>query len=377
MGFDKNNFTLAVLLDVSKAFDTLDHHMLLHKLGRAGIHGAALSWLESYLSARTQMVSFRGTLSGQKQLCCGVPQGSFFGPVLYLVYANDISNGVQYSSIIQYADDTTLYLSGSSFEEVISNVNRDLYNLTDWMKANKLAISASKTQVIVFSKNSLHRTPNFPKVKIVEDILGYQDTVRLLGIFLDSGLTWKAHIDNVSLKISRSLYALNRMKHFFSIIVLKAVYFGLVHCHLTYGISLWGSASNKELNKLLIVQKRALRCIHHKPYNSHTAQLFKSAQIVNIFDLFRLENIKLAHRFLNHTLPESLSALFGVSASIHTHNTRRANCLHIPGFNSDKLKKSFLYQVPFCWGRVVATVDVTKGWPAIAAKLKDELTSEY
>ena len=200
MGFDKNNFTLAVLLDVSKAFDTLDHHILLHKLGRAGIRGAALSWLESYLSARTQMVSFRGTLSGQKQLCCGVPQGSILGPVLYLVYANDISNGVQYSSIIQYADDTTLYLSGSSFEDVISNVNHDLYDLTDWMKANKLAISASKTQVIVFSKNSLHRTPNLPKLKIGEDILGYQDTARLLGIILDSGLTWKAHIDNVYFK---------------------------------------------------------------------------------------------------------------------------------------------------------------------------------
>ena len=140
------------------------------------------------------------------------------------------------------------------------------------------------------------------------------------------------------------------MKHFFSTIVLKAVYFGLVHCHLTYGISLWGSASNKELCKLLIFRTRALRCIYHKPYNSHTAQLFKSAQIVNIFDLFRLENIKLAHRFLNHTLQESLSALFGVSAGIHTHNTRRANCLHIPGFSSEKLKKSFLYQVPFCWG---------------------------
>ena len=377
LGFDNGRFTVAVLLDVSKAFDSLDHQILLHKLNGAGVYGNAFRWLESYLSNRKQVTIFRDTVSAQAQLCCGVPQGSILGPLLFLVYVNDIPNCISHSSVIQYADDTTVYLSSNTLDDAVSDINSDLANLCDWLKANKLALSTAKTQAILFSKNSLHEAIDVPKVTVNDTTIDYQSTVNLLGLTLDSGLTWKYHIDNVHLKTSRALYALNRMKHQFSSSVLKLIYSGLIHSHLTYGILLWGCAAKRDLNALHIVQKKALRCIFHKPYNFHTAELFRAAHILNVFDLFRLENIKVGYKFLNSSLPMSLSSFFSVAAGVHTHNTRRATGLFIPRFRSEKVRRSFLYQVPHCWGQVAATTDIHHTWHTIAYRLTSDFVSIY
>ena len=170
LGMDKNIPTTAVLLDVSKAFDTLKHAILVKKLQKYGIHNNALAWITSYLDRREQSVSFGGSGSVSALVTCGVPQGSILGPLLYTIYTNDIHMALKHSKIVQYADDSTLYIT-LPVNEGIPKINEDLNSIFDWFCTNRLAISCSKTTSIIFSnKEHTNTTP----IKINNEVINQE-----------------------------------------------------------------------------------------------------------------------------------------------------------------------------------------------------------
>ena len=208
---DNNNFACGIFIDLQKAFDTVDHNILLQKLNHYGIRGVANNWFNSYLSHRTQFVSIHGFQSKTKNISIGVPQGSVLGPLLFLIYINDLNVAINYAIVHHFADDTNLLITGKSLKSIKKHTNIDL--LCNWLKANKISLNSSKTEAILFR----HPNKNIDydlKLKIDGKRIFFTNTVKYLGIYLDPHLHWKYHIHELSMKLSRATSMLSKIRHY-------------------------------------------------------------------------------------------------------------------------------------------------------------------
>ena len=258
--------TLAVFIDLSKAFDTINHNILLHKLQFYGIRGICNSWFANYLADRTQFTEICNSKSSQKKLMTGVPQGSILGHILFLIYINDIQNCTNKLTILSFADDTTVYISNPSVDEMVDIVNTELKKLYGWLCANRLSLNKKKTNFCIFSPTSNKHNISNKTITLNDQIINQigdkdkNDAIKFLGINLDKHLTWKTHINVTCSKISSALFIINRVKNLLPHTALKSLYYTLIHSHMTYGIHAWGNASS--IAKLFVLQKHAIRIIN-------------------------------------------------------------------------------------------------------------------
>ena len=231
--------TLSVFIDLSKAFDTINHDILLKKLNFYGIRGVPNSWFANYLSNRKQFTEINNCKSALTNISTGVPQGSILGPILFLLYINDINNCTSLN-LLSFADDTTIYRSGPYNKELFDEVNYELIKIHTWLCTNKLSLNVKKSKVCIFSPpNSRYTLGNncisVNNVKI--NFIGENDeSITFLGVHIDEHLTWSKHIAAITSKISKSLFVINRVKYVLPHYALKTLYFSLVQSHLQYGI---------------------------------------------------------------------------------------------------------------------------------------------
>ena len=216
MQLKKNETTIGVYLDLSKAFDTIDHDILLHKLHYYGFRGIVLNWFRDYLSKRTQYVSYKSDL---KTILCGVPQGSILGQLLFILYINDITNTSTPLDLLLFVDDTTILYSSSDIVSKIPLVNRELTEVSNWFKANKLSVNATKTNYMIMGTQYMTSMEDegVSNVYIILDNTKLQrvDNTKFLGVTIDENLSWKNHIDGITKTISRNIDMINKLKFFF------------------------------------------------------------------------------------------------------------------------------------------------------------------
>ena len=213
-GFESKYYTLGSFIDLSKAFDSLDLTQLVDKLKTYGIRGAALNWFQSYLSNRRLFVKFKEANSDTFNVDYGIPQGSVLGPLLFLLYTNDMHRCIKHSKCILFADDTTIYTTGSSVVQLVDNMTRDLDSLIDWFRANKLTLNISKTACILFRPNkNMGANSNNVKIKIGNEEIKLREHCKFLGLDINEYLDWTLHVNSVCCKISRHIYLLNCIKN--------------------------------------------------------------------------------------------------------------------------------------------------------------------
>jgi hypothetical protein len=201
--FEERKFALGVYLDFSKAFDTVDHSILLKKLEKYGIRGLALNLVRSYLNNRVQHVKFNTSLSGPQSILTGVPQGSCLGPLLYCLYTNDLSSFLQNMDNVMYADDTTLIECGNDVVDMVHDMNNVLLRLFEWCKFNKLALNISKTKSMLFT----NRNEMVPLIKINDLAIENVNSFKYLGVFFDPKLKFQAHIDYLNSRLSTVVWS--------------------------------------------------------------------------------------------------------------------------------------------------------------------------
>ena len=257
--FEHKQSTLAVYLDLSKAFDTMDHNILHNKLEHYGVRGLSLDWFISYLRNRKQYVTYMGSNSDTRKVECGVPQGSVLGPLLFIIYTNDLPNCLNITKAILFADDTTVYMTSNNMKHLYTIVNHELDNLTDWFRANKLSLNISKTNYMLFSH--LHKELINTEIKLANTTIPKTKCVKFLGLLIDENLKWDEHIQYIKNKISGSFHAINKVKYVIPRKHLTTFYYSLVYPYLTYGIILWGATYHVHMSKLIIAQKKIIRTI--------------------------------------------------------------------------------------------------------------------
>ena len=345
---DKNMFACGVFIDLEKAFDTVNHQILLYKLNHYEIRGVANKWFSSYLSNRYQKVALNGESSQRLPITCGVPQGSILGPLLFLLYINDMHLAMEHSTIYHFADDTNLLYSSKSLKILRKRLNKDLQLLYDWLCSNRLSLNAGKTEFIVF-RPSRHKTSERLTLKLHQTKLFESAKIKYLGLILDNKLSWKFHIAELSKKLSRTVGLLYKVRHMCPTNVLRSLYYSLFNSHLSYGLVLWGNANRSYINKIKSLQKRALKSMvfASNDTNIDINRVHCDLKILNLDHQLQVQLSSLMWDYDNNTLPPSLRTHFKRANLVHSYSTRAASkgSLHHCKVRTDKYGiKSFKYQ---------------------------------
>jgi hypothetical protein len=339
---DESLVTIGVFVDLKKAFDTINHEILLKKLEHYGLRGIVKNWMASYLTNRPQYVKFKNVCSEQRMVSCGVPQGSVLGPTLFLLYINDISNVSDLLNIILFADDTNLFLTGTDIDEMCRIMTTELTKLNIWFQVNKLSLNIQKTNFIIFgNKKCVNRNYN---ITIDGCNLERVLVTKFLGVYIDSQLNWAEHVKIIQKKVSKNIGILFKVQHLLDVTTLHNLYFTLISPYFYYCSEIWGNTYRNRIQPLFIMQKKALRLINKKDYSTHSGPLFFNSNILTLTDLVIFKTLSIMYKAKHNMLPSNVQALFqfGVQHNYETRQkqsfkyhycrtTKKAMCISITG----------------------------------------------
>ena len=313
-------FACGIFIDLQKAFDTVDHNILLSKLEHYGIRGKTNQWFKSYLSNRKQHVSINGFSSNETEMLYGVPQGSVLGPLLFLIYINDLHIAIKYCTTRHFADDTSLLLKNKSLKQLRKHINLDLRFLCNWLRANKISLNASKTELLLFHHHK--KIINYDlNIKINGKRLRPSKYVKYLGITIDCHLNWNQQINLLSSKLSRANGMMSKIRHYVPINILRNIYYAIFSSLMTYGSIIWGQAQNIHTNRISILQNKALRTITFASPRDSSNPIYYNTNILKFNDNIKLQNFLYVYDCLHGRLPTSLNYVFEPSNLKHNYPT--------------------------------------------------------
>ena len=362
-----------MFLDLSKAFDTVNHKILCDKMECYGIRGTTFEWFQSYLNNRSQYVSFDNTTSSNANIKCGVPQGSILGPLLFLLYVNDIVNVSNDLLPILFADDTNIFLEGTDIDEMCTIMNSEIEKLCSWLNVNKLSLNVEKTHYMVFTKRQNLKV-NVP-LQIMNVNIKQVDCTKFLGVHIDSHLKWSEHIKFIKNKIAKGLGILNKVRKLLTRKTIVTLYNSFILPHLTYCIEVWGATFDCYLEGLNILHKKAIRLITSKPKMTHTAPLFKQLNLLNLSQLYTFAINMFMFKFTYRLLPPVFTDMFVYNSSVHTYQTRQDYLLHVPLSQSVVLSNSIRIKGVTIWNAIHKCVNIECSLACFKRKLKDFLLS--
>ena len=324
---ESGDYVLGLFLDFTKAFDTVNHKILLQKLDYYGIRGTALKWFDSYISKREQYVDFEGVSSTKKFISCGVPQGSILGPLLFLLYINDIANVSSLLFSLLFADDSNMFLSGKDPNELIRIMNTEIDKTIKWLNINKLTLNVKKTHYMIFrkTKNKLQLTES---LAINGETIGMVKDTKFLGMIIDDTLSWKEHIKYICGKIARGTGIICKCRKYFKEATLVTMYYSFVYPYLCYCINIWGNTYDSYLDPLIKLQKRIVRLITNSTRYAHTKPLFLRLKMMNLSQIYIYSVQLFMFKYYHLSLPDIFSQFFTPNEEIHRYDTRQRKEYH-------------------------------------------------
>ena len=347
---DKGDYVIGVFLDFSKAFDTVDHSILLEKMFIYGIRDVALQWFKDYLTGRVQFVTYNGFKSSDGEIKCGVPQGSILGPLLFLIYINDLATVSKACVSILFADDSNVFISGKDVEVMCEKLNNDMENIRQWLCCNKLSLNVSKTHYMVFTPRN-KQVENL-NIKIQNTNIERVSVTKFLGVMIDAQLSWKCHIEYTCKKISKCLGVILKARKKLNKSVLLNLYYSFAYPYFIYCNHVWGNTYPTNLNKMILLQKKLIRIVTCSPYRAHSKPLLVANNVLSVNEI----NVYIVGIFMynygHDHLPNLFDGFFQRTNEVHDRNTRQSNELHVKFARTDVRKFSLRIHGARIWNNI-------------------------
>ena len=371
--FNENKNYIGIFLDFSKAFDTICHRILLKKIEHMGFRGPIYQWISSYLTNRKQFVNMGDVSSDTLDIKMGVPQGSTLGPLLFILYINDMSNSLSVLKVVHFADDSTLHISAEKNQNNATEINNELEAINSWLTANKLYLNIDKTKYMIFS---LKEKPPDLNLIIGNSLIERTNVQKFLGIYIDDKINFGEHTKKLSAQLARSVGVLRRMKLFLPQDVLKQLFYAFIYSKYTYGIVCYGSTHQNKLQKVKNLINKAMKLVLNA--SSISAELLKKEKILD-FDLsYKYFSSINMYKILCLNTHAYFANKIHASQINRTHQTRAVTNqnLYLPRFLRKKYKRSFIYKGSQFWNSIPINIrNIDNNCNTFKRSLKNHLLS--
>ena len=350
---NNRNSIIALGLDIRKAFDTINHKILIEKMDHYGIRNVTLSWFRSYLEHRTHQVKIDTYFSKEELITCGVPQGSILGPLLFILYLNDFVNVNPNNHNVLYADDTNIFFTTDPNAQNVDRINIQLDYLNKWFAVNHLSLSHEKTNYMFFSNN---RPPENIMLKIGNCILSQVRAAKFLGVMIDDKLTWIDHIEYIKKKVSKCISIIFKVRYLLSTRWKLKLYKTFVLPLFNYCNIVWGSAPISHLRSLLVSQKKVLKMSLNLHRYSPTDFVYESSGCHSINNINKIHCCIFMYKYVHNILPNTFQNRYMYFSDSHSYFTRQERNIRLPFPRINIFKKSILYRGPLLWNEL--TLDI-------------------
>ena len=360
---------LTIFIDFSKCFDSLNREILIQKLEAYGIRGLPLKLFISYLTNRKQAVKIGNQVSEFSLIETGVPQGSVLGPLLFLIYVNDLPLISNLFSSCLFADDTTLIFENVDKTDLITSCNIGLEKFSEWCRANRLAVNPAKTNSMLFS-NVLKSEDIHNRIYLNNSNVQHASSVQFLGVEIDKKLKFKNHINNITNKISKNTGILYKLRSSVPTNTLVCIYRSFVESYLNYCPLVFGNAYRTHLIPLEVAQRKCVRIITNQHPQAHSNPIFANLKLLKVNDIFKLNLGTYMYKNLDK---------FSLNRHIHVHSTRSGFNQYIPSFQrlTLTLNQSIYYQVPANWNNIPDAIKECRSLKSFKFNYKNWILAAY
>ena len=318
-GMDHKNYTCGIFIDLCKAFDTVDHEILLSKMYHYGIRGIVQKLFKSYLTNRMQYVYINDHKSNLQTIKCGVPQGSVLGPLLFLLYINDIANCCSNGMFRVFADDTGIFIQGPEINTLIIKAKETMTNIDEWFSSNKLTLNIDKTCFIIFKHNRWLHQQIPDSISFSNKTINRVKSVKYLGLLIDESLKWNYHVNEVCNSIKKLFPIFYNIRQYINLKHARSIYYSMIYSKVKYAIIAYGQTSQENINKIQILQNKLMKVLTKKNYRFSTNCLHNELDIIKVNDIINQEIVTFVHGYVNHKLPSVFDNYFIHRHSIETY----------------------------------------------------------
>ena len=372
---DDGNYVISIFVDLTKAFDTVDHEILLYKLDRYGIRGHANDFFRTYLTNRLQYTVINGTKSALNAVTCGVPQGSVLGPLFFALYRNDIYESVGMDHVRLFADDTALYMWHKNLTTLVEEIKLIFSHLYMWCVRNILIINRDKTNFVLFHTVNKPIPMNFLTIHTEFMSIDRVPFFKYLAVTLDETFTWNNHIDDIGKSLVKYFGIFNQIKNKVTSKLSRELYFAFIYSKIKYAIEVYGNCSSTNMNKMLILQNKLMKMLLKLDRRTSTNYLHKMLNICKVNDIYLCCLLNFVNDVLCGRCPDVFKNYFEFRRNVY--DVRRKGQVKIPAARLPFGDKAVRIHGASFWNKLNTSVVPFRLKKCFKKKMKILLISKY